>query len=175
MAKFGAGNIWHQFLNTTGKFGTKLPDSGTTSVDREWSLLDPGGFRKAPKKNFAKSLNTRNSLNHTAQFGLFRLCYSRIPNPPPPPVLKRSVIFHSKITEVLFKLDKVINTGPRSHATVHVQKKVQSTPAAKGHSNPETAAGRSQRALVRLVTTKKTCLPRRTGWCHGRHMRASRA
>ena len=28
MAKFGAVQIWHEFLNTTAKFGTKFPDCG---------------------------------------------------------------------------------------------------------------------------------------------------
>ena len=40
MAKFGAEEIWHQFLTTTGKFGIKFPDCGTASVDHElWLLL----------------------------------------------------------------------------------------------------------------------------------------
>ena len=45
MAKFGAENICHQFLNTAATFGTKSPDCGTrTGTDREWRLLFPVGL-----------------------------------------------------------------------------------------------------------------------------------
>ena len=45
MCKIGAEKLWHQFLNTTGKFGTKFPDCGTrTKIDCEWWLLFPLGL-----------------------------------------------------------------------------------------------------------------------------------
>uniref|UniRef100_A0A7S4GFJ2 Uncharacterized protein n=1 Tax=Eutreptiella gymnastica TaxID=73025 RepID=A0A7S4GFJ2_9EUGL len=40
MAKCGAEKMWHRFLKTTAKLGTKLPDWATRkSIDREWWWL----------------------------------------------------------------------------------------------------------------------------------------
>ena len=64
MAKLGAEKIWHQVLNTTETFGTKFPDRGTTSIDRErcyflwafgWLLLFLGGFWMVVVSLHAKS------------------------------------------------------------------------------------------------------------------------
>ena len=41
LAKFGAGKVWHRFLNSMARFGTKFPDCRTrTSLHHDYWLLD---------------------------------------------------------------------------------------------------------------------------------------
>ena len=50
MAKLSAVKIWHEFLNTMAKFGTKFPDCGMkTAMYRECSNVKSSVFRVGSK------------------------------------------------------------------------------------------------------------------------------
>ena len=76
--------------------------SAKGAAERFCTIIEHPEILKMPRRNLAQF--------HCAKFRLFLN----------PPVLKRSIIFHSEITKVLFGLD---NTGPRSRGGVHVQNK----------------------------------------------------